>query len=272
MRLSDVILREGVRVHSYELLAYVMVVAEEFAKLPKVNPDDVWRWEELIAHDDRMLPRVANKVKIEFVTGDPYKNQREMMYDIIVNKRMKIYQTEDDGGQEGAHPAMTNRQNDVFRAVHDYVGHFGPNAQKVADYIAQHNITGVDDPKYKELRFDRNSFTVRGEMGTFVTHARLAPPAAIPALFTEIVGQICTYFVTNNFTVNKVAVINGIDYRNLGHFTDTELELRKRKYMKMLNDPSIESIELEIPGVVVDKKAIRWNLLSRGEGQTRGRE
>jgi hypothetical protein len=270
MRLGDLVLGEGVRVHSYEFLAYVMVVAEEFHKLPKVDPDEVWRWEELVAHDDRMLPRVANKVKIEFVNGDPYKNQREMMFDIIVNKRMKIYQTVPDESQEGSHPAMTDRQNDVFRAVHDYLGHFGPNAQKVGDYIAKHNITHTDDPKFKELRFDRNSFTVRGEMNTFVTHSRLAPPVAIPALFTEIVGQICTYFVTNDFTVNKVAVIKGIDYRNVGQFISAELTARKKEYMRLLNDSSVETIDIQIPGVTITKSKIRWNLLSRGEGQTRG--
>lgn len=270
MRLSDVVLREGVRVHSYEFLAYVIVVAEEFHRLPKVDPDEVWRWEELVAHDDRMLPRVAGSVDIEFVTSDPYKNQREMMFDIIVNKRMKIYQTTPDESQEGSHPGMTDRQNDIFRAVHDYVGHFAPNVQKVADYIATHNIASPDDPKYKELRFDRNSFTVRGEMNTFVTHSRLAPPSAIPALFTEIVGQICTYFVTNDFTVNKVAVIDGIDYRNIGKFTSLELETRKRDYMRLLNDSSVETIDIQIPGVTIDKSKIRWNLLSRGEGQTRG--
>jgi hypothetical protein len=269
MKLAELILKEGVRVHSYELLAYVMVVAEEFHKLPKIDPEEVWRWEALIAHDARMLPRVTGKIDVQFVDHDPYKNQRELMFDIIVNKRMQVYQTQDDGGQEGSHPGMSNRENDVFRAVHDYIGHFGPNAQKVGDYIAQHNIKDKNDPEFKKLRFERNSFTVRGEMNTFVTHARLAPPESVPALFTEIVGQICTYFVTNNYTVNKVAVISGIDYKNLGNFLSSDLTARKRKYMQMLADGDVESIEIDVPGVVIDKDKIRWNLLSRGEGQVR---
>lgn len=242
------ILTEGVVAHGNELLAYVIVVAEEYAYLPKVRPSDLKHWEALISHNNKMLPRIMSDVDVVFTTEDPYKNQREMMYDIIVNKRMKIYATTDDGSQEGAHPGMSADDNNILRAVHDYLAHYGPNAQWFKHFLKTNNIKDVKSKKLKTVRFQRNSFTVRGEMNTFVTHAKLAPKSAAPALFTEIVGQICTYFVTNNYTENKAAVMHGIDYQNIGRFTDITLENRKLEYKAMLDDPEIKTIKTLVPG------------------------
>lgn len=263
---QSAILVEGVRAHGNELLAYIMVVADEYHKLPKVDPDEIWRWEELMRHGEKLMRRVSGKIKVEFVTGDPYKTMRDMMYDIIVNKRMKIYKTEPDSSQEGSHPAMPPEGNDMFRAVHDYLGHFAPNAKFVADYIKRNGITTNDSDKFRQIRFSRNAFTIRGEMNTFVSHAKMAPKDVVPVLFTEIVGQICTYFVTGNFTENKVALIDGIDYDNLGMFKSSSLERRKKKYLDLIDDASVDKITIEM-GAVIDKATIRWNLISHGEGK-----
>lgn len=262
-------LMEGVSAHGNELLAYVMVVAEEYHKLPKVTKSDLKHWESLATSVEKFMPRMMSDVKVVFTTEDPYPNQREMMYDIIVNKRMKIYATTDDGGQEGQHPGLSNKQNNILRAVHDYATHYAKNAKWFKKFLKTGHIKDVKQKEFKMVRFSHHAFTVRGEMNTFVTHSRIAPKLAVPALFTEIVGQICTYFVTGKFTDNKASVMDGIDFKNVGKFTSSGLQKRKEKYLAMLNDDSIKTIKLNFGGVVIDKSKIRWGLLSRGEGQKR---
>jgi hypothetical protein len=88
--------------------------------------------------------------------------------------------------------------------------------------------------------------------------------------FTEIVGQICTYFVTGNYTDNKVAIMHGIDFDNIGKFTDEELNNRKMRYKRLLDDDSVDKFKTKIG--IFDKSKIRWNLLSRGEGQKRKKD
>lgn len=268
--LIEDILNEGIVASGNELLAYIMVVAEEYHKLPKFDENEMYRWELMVAHNNKVLPHIMSGVKVEFTGDDPYKNQREMMYDMIVNKRMKIYATiDDDDAQEGSHPGISNADNSVFRAVHDFLGHYAPNVKEVTKYIKDNNIKDVDDSKFKSFRFKRNSFTVRGEMGTYVSHSKMSPPKAIPAMFTEIVGQICTYFVTGDFTENKVAVIDGVDFKNVGKFSDHSMERRKQNYQKQLEDDNIKSIDIDVPNARIDKGNIRWGLISHGEGKKR---
>lgn len=71
--------------------------------------------------------------RFEFVTQDPYKNSAEVMADLRNNKRLKVFKT-----PEGGHPLMTPEENDIFRAVHDAIGHgaggyqFGPIGEENA--------------------------------------------------------------------------------------------------------------------------------------------
>lgn len=262
------ILNEGVIVHGNELVAYAMVVAEEYHFLPERREQDIRHWEAMVSGNETMLTRIMSDVEITWSTNDPYPNQRELMFDILVNKRARIYGTQDDGSQVGSHPGITNQDNNVLRAVHDYLTHWGPNAGKFKEYVKKNDIKDITDKKFKALRFSRNSFTVRGEMNAYLTHSKVAPRLAIPALFTEVVGQICVYFVTGDYTVNKASVMHGIDFQNIGRFTDPDLEKRKQQYLTMLNDKDVELIHTRIPGVTIHKSKIRWKLLSRGEGMT----
>lgn len=61
------------------------------------------------------------------------------------------------------------------------------------------------------------NFNLRGEIRAYNTHSKLAPPMALPALYTEVVGQVC-WAITNKgeFPVQKMAVIPGADYREVG--------------------------------------------------------
>jgi len=256
-------LKEAIEAHGEELVAYCIVVAEEYVKLPNLEMRALKAWEDLLEHNEKMLQKILKKVNIIYTKEDPYKNQREMMYDIIKNNTMRIFKTPSDD----SHPGMTAAENDVFRALHDFVGHHLPNQKEFVKYLAKHNIKSTSDENFKKYRFNKNSFTVRGEMNTYFSHGKLLSDKVKPALFTEIVGQICTYFTTGDFTVNKVAFMDGVDYNKLGKFTDPKLTQRKEKYLELLKDDSVEKFDTELG--TFSKSSIRWNLLSRGEGQTR---
>jgi len=268
----DNAIMEAVVANGNDLIAYIIVVAEEYAKLMKYNPDEAYRWDALAETDENFLKKILSKVNIEFTSDDPYPNQREMMYDIFHNNNLKIYSTLEDESQEGSHPAISNKQNDKLRAVHDFMGHYLPNVKMFRKYIKQHNIKSPDDEMFKKLRFGSHSFTVRGEMNTFLSHAKTMPPEAVPALFTEIIGQICTYFVTGNYTENKADIMEGVDFKNIGNFTSPELNARKKHYSDLLSNPNVESFETKLPGHPIIKDEIRWNLISHGEGVTHKRK
>lgn len=94
--------------------------------------------------------------KIEFVDTDPYKNSAEMRADVRDNHRLKVLKT-----PPGHHPFMTPRQNDIFRAVHDFFGHAAEGYE----------------------------FGQRGEEAAFQQHAATLSNDAIPALASETRGQ-----------------------------------------------------------------------------------
>ena len=259
--LLNVALTEGIEVNGNEFVAYCIVVAEQYVDMPKVDPKALVLWNDVIEHNEKMLMKILKSVNIEYTSNDPYKNQNEMMYDIIVNNRLQIFKTPSDD----AHPGMTAFENDIFRTVHDFIGHHLPNTKEFSKFLAKNNNKQNDE--FRNFRFKRNNFTVRGEINTYISHGKLLPEKLRPVLFTEIIGQICTYFITNNFTENKVGIMNGIDFKKIGLFTDSNLEKRKMYYIEKLNDSGVNSFKTRLGKF--DKDNIRWNLLSRGEGQVR---
>ena len=89
------------------------------------------------------------------------------------------------------HPLWTPEQNLHFRAVHDYIVHILP---------------GEKGP----------GFSRRGEIRAYNLHRRLAPRDAIPALFTEVVGQACYANARGEFPTQKIAVFRDVDFINVG--------------------------------------------------------
>lgn len=69
-----------------------------------------------------------------------------------------------------AHPILTNKENDLFRWVHDIMGHTAT----------------------------RSGFDLPGEEQAFRNHAATMPPEAMPALTAETRGQTGTYFHGTN--------------------------------------------------------------------------
>lgn len=259
-------LNESIKVANEDLAAYCLVIAEEYTRMPMLDKSVLHKWTDVIKHNEKMLKRILSGVEIIFTTEDPYPNQRMMMYDIMVNKKMKIFKTPSDD----SHVGMSAKENDILRAVHDFLGHYKPIESAFKKFMEKNKIKSTGDVAFQKLRFNRNSFTVRGEMNTYISHGKLLPDDLKPVLFTEIVGQISTYFATGDFTDNKVGVIRGVDFKDIGFFTDAKLEKRMARYSELLKDDSVDEIPTKMGKI--KKSSLRWNLLSRGTGQIKSKE
>jgi hypothetical protein len=117
--------------------------------------------------------------KFDFMpeSGDIYGNPRNAINDIVQNKRLSIFPTEQGfGGPSAAQASQANpllmrtgevwggkpvTANDVFRAVHDVFGH------------GKHGV----------------GFRAAGEENAFQSHARMYSPQALPAATSETRGQ-----------------------------------------------------------------------------------
>lgn len=115
----------------------------------------------------------------DFMPGgkDIYGNPRNAINDIVINKHLSVFPTESGFGGTRATPALAENPllqpigetwngqpvlaNDVFRAVHDVMGH------------AKHGV----------------GFRAAGEENAYQAHRRMFTPEAIPALTSETRGQ-----------------------------------------------------------------------------------
>lgn len=104
-------------------------------------------------------------LKVEFQDDDPYASAAEMMHDVANNGRLKIYRTTDDQ----AHPLLTAEQNNRFRAVHDFYGHY---------------MTGRD-------------FSRHGEEAAWVNHSQMFAGLARRAMTSETRGQNSAFIWVN---------------------------------------------------------------------------
>lgn len=94
---------------------------------------------------------------VVFQEEDPYPNAEAMFEDINLNRRLRVYMTSEDQ----SHPLLNRHANDMFRAVHDYHGHYQ---------------TGRG--------FDRH-----GEEAAWVRHSQMFTGLARRAMTTETRGQ-----------------------------------------------------------------------------------
>jgi hypothetical protein len=151
---------------------------------PDFQREAVPSWKALAEHNANMFGQIQSRIRIEFSQKEPYGGDyNAMVDDIRRNRRLVVWTGESD------HGVWTPKQNWQFRAVHDYMTHFG----------------------------GEHSFTLRGEMGAYNRHLKTVPPLARPALFTEIVGQVCTYFyLGGKFAPQKIAFLYGFDFVDVG--------------------------------------------------------
>lgn len=228
---------EAVEAHGLALWAYAAVVAEVYQAAPVSDPAARPAYDALVQSNAKLLQRLQATTDVEFTQDDPYEGPEAVAQDIVQNRRLKVF----TGG--GDHPEMDERENTIFRTVHDYFAHTGPNRRNVGSTFRTHN------------------FTYRGELNAYLTHTKLAPKVAIPALFTEVVGQASYFLIMNDFPVQKATVLRGLDYINIGRMAP-QLQARYRQIMQQLQSDQ-EYVELKLPGAQkYPKSRINRDLLS----------
>src|SRR6266403_2174201 len=117
MRIEEII-NEAIVVHGPELLAYAITVSEAYEEKPVLDKSVVPVWQLLIQSIQKLMSKVRSKVDVQYTPDDPYRNDREMMADVIKNRRLQIW-----NGASDTHPVFNPRQNHEFRTVHDFFAH-----------------------------------------------------------------------------------------------------------------------------------------------------
>lgn len=159
-------------------------VAAAYEAAPLYDPAAVPSYRVLIASVEKFYRRLQSRVDVVFVPGQSYASATEMRRRVAATGVLEI------SVDFNQHPIFTPEQNLHFRAVHDYIVH----------------IVGKGHPEFGQ----------RGEIRSYNLHRALAPPAAWPALFTEVVGQVCYQTVHGDFPVQKAAILPGFDFVNVG--------------------------------------------------------
>lgn len=153
-------------------------IAKSYDALPADDPAAHAAYQALANEVDKQYEYMTKTlgVNVDVVKTDPYKDVADLRRDIEQNGRLAVLATE----TTGAHPFLTNEQNDKFRAVHDYFGHAA---------------TGRG--------FDRH-----GEEAAWVSHSMMFSPLARQAMTTETRGQNSVLTQEQQgFPQQKVAVL-----------------------------------------------------------------
>ena len=226
MRFSE--LSEGVSVGPIERqAAYMVAVAEAYDAAPSHDPQAENLWKGLAEHTREVLFRrlKGSHIDVQFVEHDPYEigspedSVKYLLYDIVKNKRMMVYT-----GFSDNHPVFDFDDNVMFRAVHDFFAHasvrkaFSQSMIEAAKQMRLKEWPDLEDagPLLANVRLPSHMFNARGELNSASEHIRLAPKAAAPALFTEVVGQVCYQVICGAFPEQKVAVLADFDYQRIG--------------------------------------------------------
>ena len=165
---------------------YAQLVADAYLAAPKFEQRAVSSFEALIPFVEKMFQRIQSRVDVEFVDYHPYESAEELRQDVNKTGTMKIATV------DAEHEVFDELTNAKFRAIHDYMSH-----------IQAIGSRGTE-------------FTLRGELAAYNTHLKTTPPSAVPALFTEVVGQVSVYNVLGDFAEQKICLLDGFDYFNIG--------------------------------------------------------
>lgn len=210
---------------------YIRLVAEAYEQAPDYDASAVKHWNSLNASNHILFKRLLSKVNVVFTTNDTNKvgqiNIDGRDFKIIFIKPEDKYQTQSQMKQEynqtkilkisidySEHPVFSVEDNIVFRTVHDYIAHI------LGDY----------------------DFGAKGEIGCYNLHAKMVSKDAIPALFTEVVGQVSTTIVTGDFPIQKIALLKGFDYFNIGKVEDQDYELKNKELIKKGETSSVSNV------------------------------
>jgi len=147
----------------------------------------------LIESNNMLFKRMLSKIDVDFV--DDYEENGYTSAKDMVRKMQDSGTLRIDKRFSDSHPYFSPEENWIFRAVHDYY---------------THGLRGKDF----EHAFN---FDLKGEFQTYNVHAKLAPRAALPALFSEVVAQVSFEITTGRFPdPQKCAALYGIDFINIG--------------------------------------------------------
>jgi hypothetical protein len=157
---------------------YAQLVADAYLAAPKYESRAASSFEAFIPFIEKMFKRIQSRVNVEFVDYHPYESAQELRQDVNATDTMKIATI------DAEHEIFDEITNAKFRAIHDYMSH-----------IQAIGSRGTE-------------FTLRGELAAYNTHLKTTPKAAVPALFTEVVGQVCTYNITGKFAEQKICLLD----------------------------------------------------------------
>ena len=179
---------------------YGKLVADAYKKAPLYDAAAAEKFKKLKPFIDNMFNKIKSGkqgVEIEFVDEDPYPDGDEQLRrEVAKTGVLKVFK----GGTQ--HPIFSVKDdgedpnepdtNEKFRAVHDIMAHI---------QHAGHKGTGFD---------------IKGELQAYNAHLKTIPKDAAGALFTEVVGQAAYFLNYGHFPEQKIALLPGFDYHNIG--------------------------------------------------------
>jgi hypothetical protein len=182
---------------------YRELVAKAYDEAPAFDQNAVSEFEAIEPFVEKMFQRISSRVEVQFVDEDPYPGPKEMCQDAMQNGILKIW----NGGTE--HQVFDPEVNLKLRAVHDYMTHCQRNTD----------------------------FTLKGEIASYNAHMKTVPPSAAGALFTEVVGQAAFFLDRGYFPPQKIAILPGFDFFNVGEvdpeITGYRLDPEKKELVKV---------------------------------------
>ena len=165
---------------------YSQLVGQAYLGAPKFEERAVPHFQAMIPFIEKMFKRISSRVDIQFVDYHAYENASQLKKDVKENGVMKVATI------DAEHDIFDEITNAKFRAVHDYMAH-----------IQAIGSRGTE-------------FSLIGELQSYNVHLKTLPPKAAPALFTEIVGQVSAYYQLGRFAEQKICLLDGFDYQNIG--------------------------------------------------------
>jgi predicted nucleotidyltransferase len=214
---------------------YSQLVAQAYLAAPKFETRAVPHFQAMIPFVEKMFKQIQSRVKVEFVNYHAYSTADELRNDVYNNGLMRVATI------DAEHDVFDPETNAKFRAVHDFMSH-----------IQAIGSRGTD-------------FDLKGEIQSYNTHLKTMSPVAWPALFTEVVGQVSTYFYQGGqFAEQKIALLDGFDYENIGVVDGYDIvnkELIKKEENEKIVDETFQN------DVKKSYSKIKFKLIGLGKGK-----